>query len=80
MGWGSVIAVFPERFDGADSSGFYVFEGAVKSGEDFGFWGVVGVKFCELLEGLENEGFEGEVVLGGELGELGFEGLGDLDG
>jgi hypothetical protein len=56
--WGSVIAVLPEGFDGADSSGFYVFEGAVESGEDFGVWGVVvGIGFCELLEGLEDEGF-----------------------
>ena len=29
---------------------------------------------------LVDEGFEGVVMLGGELGELGFEGVGDLDG
>jgi hypothetical protein len=32
------------------------------------------------LEAFEDEGFEGEVLLGGELDELLFEVLGDLDG
>jgi hypothetical protein len=76
----SDIDFVPEIFDGAESSGFYVFEGALDAGEDFGFGWFGFLLLGDLLEGLEDEGVEGEVLLGGELGELLFEVLGDLDG
>jgi hypothetical protein len=48
--------------------------------EDFGF-GLGGFLLLgDLFEGLEDEGFEGEILLIGELGELLFEVLRDLDG
>jgi hypothetical protein len=76
----SGIDFVPEIFNGADSSGFYVFEGTLNSGEDFGF-GLFGFLLLgDLLKGLEDEGVEGEVLLGSELGELLFEVLGNLDG
>jgi hypothetical protein len=76
----SDIDFVPEIFNGADSSSFYVFKGALDSGEDFGF-GLFGFLLLgDLLEGLEDEDIEGEVLLAGELRELLFEVLGDLDG
>jgi hypothetical protein len=76
----SGIDFVPKVFNGADSSGFYIFEGTLDSGEDFGF-GLFGCLLLgDLLKRLKDEGFEGEVLLGGELGELLFEVLGDLDG
>jgi hypothetical protein len=76
----SGIDVVPEVFNGADSSGFYVFEGTLDSGEDFGFGLFWFLLLGDLLKGLDDEGVEGDVLLGGELVELLFEVLGDLDG
>jgi hypothetical protein len=78
--WGSAIEIVPQGFYRANATGFDIFEGAVEAGEDFGFGGVVAIGYGELLKGLEDEGFEGEVLLGGELGELVFEIGGKLDG
>jgi hypothetical protein len=75
----SDIDFVPKVFNGADSSSFYVFKGALDSGEDFGFSLFGFLLLGDLLEGLEDEDVEGKVLLAGELRELLFEVLGDLD-
>jgi hypothetical protein len=53
----------------------------LEAGEDFGVGGIVGILLLgDVLERLEDEGFEGEVLLGGEVGELMFKIGGELDG
>jgi hypothetical protein len=76
------IDAVPHLREGYSLSGEGFFESLVEAFEDAIVGGFVGVGFLlgKLLEAFEDEGFEGEVLLGGELDELLFEVLGDLDG
>ena len=75
----SGIIVVPQGCYGADASGFDIGEGTVETIQNFSFWSIVAICYSNLLKRLEDEGFQGKVMLGGELGELVFKVWGKVD-